>query len=346
MGVEMPESKTKCYEFDDFRLDTVNRQLLENGRPVSLTRKSYELLLCLVENSGRIIRKEELLDALWEGEFVEEANLTQHVYLLRKALRQKERDRSYIETIPKNGYRFQADVRLVPDVETDVVETELPAADRAAETVPHRWSEDHSTDDGTGSARLFADEPLRLPDPHTRPKVFNGTYKAVFLISLLLVPAIVLLYFNVPPVGSRSSGAGRELAVLPFRQITGEKDVKLGIGLTDVLIARLSGVEGLNVRPTSFILRYRDGEMNDPVSVGRELEVEYVLVGVVQREEDMVRVSVQLFDVGRKRQVWTQTFDETDRDMFKLQDRISDRIVRTMSMKPEKGRPETSNEAR
>ncbi len=109
----MSENNINCYEFDEYRLDVTNFQLLENGEPISLTQKSFELLHFLVENRGRIIKKEELLDSLWEGNYVEEANLTQHIYMLRKALKQQDRKKVFIETIPKNGYRFLADVREI-----------------------------------------------------------------------------------------------------------------------------------------------------------------------------------------------------------------------------------------
>ncbi len=106
----MSENNVGCYDFDDYRLGVANFRLLENGEQIALTQKSFELLQFLVENRGRILKKEELLDALWEGNFVEEANLTQHVYMLRKALKQKETKKVFIETIPKNGYRFLAEV--------------------------------------------------------------------------------------------------------------------------------------------------------------------------------------------------------------------------------------------
>ncbi len=102
--------KVACYQFGDCQLDVANCQLVRSGSPVSLTQKSFELLEFLILNRGRILRKEEFLETLWEGNYVEEANLTQHIYMLRKALNQNRDGEIYIETIPKNGYRFVADV--------------------------------------------------------------------------------------------------------------------------------------------------------------------------------------------------------------------------------------------
>ena len=98
------------YEFGAFRLDTDERILLREGQLVSLTPKSYETLLVLVKNSGRIIDKEELLEKIWPDTIVEEVSLAKMISLLRKTLCE-DFSRSYIETVPRRGYRFVADVR-------------------------------------------------------------------------------------------------------------------------------------------------------------------------------------------------------------------------------------------
>ena len=100
------------YEFGAFRLDTDERILLREGQLVSLTPKSYETLLVLVKNSGRIIDKEELLDKIWPDTIVEEVSLAKMISLLRKTLGEDFRH-SYIETVPRRGYRFVAEVREV-----------------------------------------------------------------------------------------------------------------------------------------------------------------------------------------------------------------------------------------
>jgi TolB-like protein/Tfp pilus assembly protein PilF len=101
-----------AYEFGPFRLDTAERLLLRDGKPVQLTPKAYEMLLALVERSGHIIEKDELLKEVWPDQFVEEGNLTQHVFALRKALGESVGGTQYIETVPRRGYRFIADVRM------------------------------------------------------------------------------------------------------------------------------------------------------------------------------------------------------------------------------------------
>jgi eukaryotic-like serine/threonine-protein kinase len=102
------------YEFGPFRLDTAERILLRDGHPVSLTPKAYEVLLALVRRAGHIVEKDELMRDIWADAFVEEGNLTHHIFTLRKALGEGSNAREYIETIPRRGYRFVSRVQEVP----------------------------------------------------------------------------------------------------------------------------------------------------------------------------------------------------------------------------------------
>ena len=97
------------YIFGRFYLDTRERILLYDGTAVPITLKAFNILLVLVQSSGHIVEKSELMKQVWPNAFVEEANLTQHIYKLRKILGVRADGRQYIETIPRRGYRFTAD---------------------------------------------------------------------------------------------------------------------------------------------------------------------------------------------------------------------------------------------
>jgi Tol biopolymer transport system component/DNA-binding winged helix-turn-helix (wHTH) protein len=99
------------YEFGPFRLDPAERKLSRNNEPVVLTPKAFDTLVLLVRNSGHLLEKDELISALWPDSFVEEGNLSNNIFVLRKALGE---DSQYIETIPKRGYRFVGAVRQLP----------------------------------------------------------------------------------------------------------------------------------------------------------------------------------------------------------------------------------------
>jgi Tol biopolymer transport system component/DNA-binding winged helix-turn-helix (wHTH) protein len=104
----------QLYEFGPFRLDPSEHFLLRDGKPVPLTPKAFDTLLVLVRNSGHLVEKEELMRLLWPNSFVEESNLNRNISMLRKALSESANDR-YIETVPKLGYRFVAEVKeLIP----------------------------------------------------------------------------------------------------------------------------------------------------------------------------------------------------------------------------------------
>ncbi|MGH9936584.1 MAG: winged helix-turn-helix domain-containing protein, partial [Blastocatellia bacterium] len=99
------------YEFGPFRLDAGERLLLRGGESVPLTPKAFDLLLALVEHHGHLLEKDELMKLVWPDTFVEEANLSSNVSLIRKALGDGANGQKYIETVPRRGYRFVAGVR-------------------------------------------------------------------------------------------------------------------------------------------------------------------------------------------------------------------------------------------
>src|SRR5215471_18724287 len=117
----MSQSAKVLYEFGPFRLDPSHEELVEGTRKVALTPKAYQTLLVLVENRGRTLSKDELLQKVWPDAFVEEATLAQNIFTLRKQLRDDRETAQYIETLPKRGYRFVAQVREVQIGEVQTV---------------------------------------------------------------------------------------------------------------------------------------------------------------------------------------------------------------------------------
>lgn len=106
----MTGEKNGGYSFGEFELDTSRRLLLRQGQPVDLKPKTFDLLLVLVENHDKVLSKSDLLDMVWENQFVEENNLTVHVAALRRALGESKRENRFIMTVPGRGYRFVADM--------------------------------------------------------------------------------------------------------------------------------------------------------------------------------------------------------------------------------------------
>ena len=113
----MANENNGLYEFGPFRLDTAQRLLLRDDCPVALQPKAFDTLLMLVRNSEKVVLKDELLNAVWADTFVQESNLTQNIFVLRKALGDNDGGRRYIITVPGRGYRFAEKVRTITEAE-------------------------------------------------------------------------------------------------------------------------------------------------------------------------------------------------------------------------------------
>src|SRR5215469_13422025 len=114
------------YEFSDFRLDPDQRTLMRNGEPVTLAPKPFDTLLFMLQNRGRTLEKNEFMKALWPESFVEEGNLSQNIFVVRRVLGDGQNGRFFIKTIPRRGYQFIASVRQV-DIPNAAMQSSLQA---------------------------------------------------------------------------------------------------------------------------------------------------------------------------------------------------------------------------
>ena len=140
----MSSNSGHVLQFKDFTIDTDEKVLLREGKPVALAPKVFETLLVLIESHGRIVLKEELMKRLWPETFVEEANLTFNIQQLRKSLGDNARSPIYIQTIARRGYRFIAAVEPLSGDNSEVQNTKPPVAG-VDETVPAQAAKDVST---------------------------------------------------------------------------------------------------------------------------------------------------------------------------------------------------------
>ena len=163
--------------------------------------------------------------------------------------------------------------------------------------------------------------------------------KLDFAIAALVVAVLVYLaatweWRKTDSLPSRSAPVvAATLAVLPFKPLlAATRDEALELGMTDTLIARLSSIEEVTVRPLSSVRRYGALEQ-DPLAAGRELEVASVLDGSIQRMGDRLRVTVRLLNVTDGSQIWSQQFDEQRDDVFAVQDSIAARVIGALSLR-------------
>src|SRR5688500_14676404 len=109
----MGENQKYFFEFGEFRLDPAEHRLMRDGKVIALTPKAFETLRLLVENSGRLLEKDRLMEMLWADAFVEEGNLADNISKIRQALGDSRKAPKFIETVSGRGYRFIADVRKI-----------------------------------------------------------------------------------------------------------------------------------------------------------------------------------------------------------------------------------------
>ena len=140
MSASMSHEAKELYEFGPFRIDPDKETLLRGGEPVPLTPKTFQILLVLVRHSKEVVTKDELMKMVWPDTFVEEANLSRNIFMLRKALGETAQDR-YIVTVPGRGYRLAENVHLVPGEELTIVAASHSRLQvDVTETKPWRWA--------------------------------------------------------------------------------------------------------------------------------------------------------------------------------------------------------------
>jgi DNA-binding winged helix-turn-helix (wHTH) protein/tetratricopeptide (TPR) repeat protein len=241
--VTTPEKR--LYEFDGFQVDPVKRLLVRDGRPVPLTPKAFSILLALLEGRGGVVKKEDLIQKVWTDAFVTDANLTQNISALRKALGERANDHRYVVTVPGQGYAFVADVADVTDV-AEIAEV-ADSADVAAagEEAP--------------STAAPAAAPAAAPPAPGPPAGLRPGRRAVLALAALALLAVVgfALYRLLAPAGRDAArGEARvarrtSVAVLGFKNLTADKETQwFDAALAEMLSTDLSA--GATVRVVSW----------------------------------------------------------------------------------------------
>jgi DNA-binding winged helix-turn-helix (wHTH) protein/TolB-like protein len=293
-----------CVQFGPFALNTWRGCLLRGDDEVHLRPQTYEVLRCLVENDGRLLSKDELIERVWQGRAVTDGSLGKCVEEIRDAL--GPRARSYVRNVRGRGYLFDSrGDKSDRDERGDIAAPVAPAPAAAAEAPP-------ATARGARTFRVGV----------------------LLLAATLTTLAVIAARAPSAPPGSSPARATRisvrSLAVLPFRETTDGPDGSLELGMADAVIMRLGVVDGLIVRPLSAIRPYAT-PARESTSIGRELEVDAVLEGNIQRTDTRVRVTARLLQVRDGRQLWADVFDGPFSDIFAVQDAIAERVARALA---------------
>jgi TolB-like protein/DNA-binding winged helix-turn-helix (wHTH) protein/Tfp pilus assembly protein PilF len=285
------------YEFGAYRLDTEEKVLLRDGQAVPIPPKDLETLLVLVERAGHIVEKDEVIEKVWPGVFIEEGNLSRRIFNLRQVLGEGPDGRQFIETVPKRGYRF---VGLVQE----------------------------ETQEGNSSAA-----PQGLNQPQVTEQVGHKSslwlWISVAVASVLTV--LVAQHFWHP---RSSTPQTVMLAVLPFENLSGDPhEDYFADGLTEEMIAQLGQVQPtrLGVIARTSIVRYKDTQ--EPIAeIAHKLGVGYILEGSVRRAGGRVRITAQLIRATQQTHVWAETYERPLDDVLSIQREIAEKITGALSI--------------
>jgi DNA-binding winged helix-turn-helix (wHTH) protein/TolB-like protein/Tfp pilus assembly protein PilF len=323
----MAKQTKPFYEFGSFRLDPVERLLCHQDEVVPLAPKVFDTLLALVENSGHLVEKDQLMKRVWPNTFVEECNLTLYISTLRKALGGNATEHQYIETIPKRGYRFVASVREFQDENTDLLVEEHTRSSIITEEREETRTQEFSE---TSVEKVLSTGTARKRRTGWQ---LHSLFTAILLIGLGVTMPVFYFWLSGKPKATEPGTAVRSVAVLPFKPLSPDGiDEYLGLGMADALITRLSNIKQVVVRPTSSILKYNVSGQ-DPQAAGRELQVESVLDGKIQRVGDRIRITVQLVSARDGLPLWADKFHEQFTNVFAVQDSISEQVAKALMLK-------------
>jgi TolB-like protein/DNA-binding winged helix-turn-helix (wHTH) protein len=297
------------FEFGSFRLDTCDRVLLRGRERLELPPRVFDTLLALVQSGGRLVEKDELMRTVWPNTAVEENNLSQAVYLLRKILQDGDGNR-YIETVPKRGYRFVARVReLGPEVESSI--KERPSQVQLG------------PDNGNSGNHISSQSPIKTP-PKPRWLVWCLAGLVGAFATLLVVQAS---RWRDRQKNQSDSEPIRSLAVLPLQNLSNDPaEEYFADGMTDELITELAQVRQLKVVSKTSIMQYKGVRRLLP-QIGRELGVDAVVEGSILRSGNRVRITAQLIRTATDHHIWAKAYEGDLNNVLSLQALVAEAIT-------------------
>jgi DNA-binding winged helix-turn-helix (wHTH) protein/Tfp pilus assembly protein PilF/TolB-like protein len=307
----------QIYIFGEFRLDPSNRLLTSNGREIPLAGRIFDLLLYLVQRPGQLLMKDDLLNVVWEGAFVEESSLTVAISALRRALNDDPHIRLYIQTVARRGYRFIAGVHRV---ESMLISP--PSAPISGASEPEEALVPPAIAASPESSASMSEEEESLHQAGTRKR---GRWWPLFCLYAALLAILSLGVWRL----LMPQRALQSLAVLPVTAASAGDhafdEVEL-LGTTDALVSRIENE--MVVRPTSSVLRYAASGAVDPVVAGQEQDVDAVLVGLLSSDGTNDVLQLKLVRVRDGLTLWQDVFRA--HGLNELQAAAGDAVARRM----------------
>jgi len=346
----LPQMRAKRLRFDRFVLDLDRGCLLLDGSEIDLRPKTFAVLQYLIENSGRLVSKDELFAAVWPNLAVTDDALVQSIGELRRALGND--GPRLIRTVPRRGYRLESAVSVIAPAgppATDATPDSPVSHDDAQSLDPTTVSlvapPDRPVTDGTpGSAA--SNNGAEAAERAVRPSATTGLAAALTgwhrgLLAALAVAALLaagVLWTNrgseskLPSSKSAEVGTRAAIAVLPFLSQSDDPAREyFADGVTQDIINALGRFSALTVMSWNAVLPYK-GKSASPLEIARGLAVRYQVEGSVRHTGDRVRVIAQLVNTDG-RVLWSARFDEALADLFALQDKITTQVAGTLAIR-------------
>ena len=269
--------------------------ITNNGTTVRLEPKVMEVLVCLANQAGEPITKDELLQAVWRDTFVSDDVLVRSISELRRVFEDDPRQPQFIQTIPKRGYRLLA--RVVPINGTTLAGSVSQPSD----------------DSQTATGKL---------------NLLSSWHRAAGLGGAVLVLLVALGVGGFRGMlRPASSPAIHSLAVLPLQNLSGDAEQDYFVdGLTEELITELSRLNAMKVISRTSVMRYKKSSKSLP-EIARELNVDAILEGSVLRSGDRVRITAQLIQAQTDANLWAETYDRSLGDTLRLQETVATAIA-------------------
>jgi TolB-like protein/DNA-binding winged helix-turn-helix (wHTH) protein len=295
-------------QFGDFVADFDSFELHKHGIRMKLQGQPFQILKLLLQRPGQLVTREELRMELWtESTFVDfDAGLNAAIRRLRDALNDSAEEPRYIETLPRHGYRFIAEVTNLA--------TETPWGGEATE-----------------------DPPLNLPG------IFTPAARSLLLALAVMSTLLVALLLRDNMRGllvSHAASPIRSVAVLPLANLSGDPEREyFADGMTDALITDLAHINTLRVISRNSTIRYKGTKKSLP-EIAKELNVDAIIEGSVVEDGNHIRISAQLLRASPEEHLWAKNYDRELRDVFSLQGQVAQDIateVRT-TLSPQESR--------
>ena len=282
--------------FGVFEADVRTGELTKHGKRLRLQQQPFQLLAMLLERPGELVTREELSSRLWPQTIVDfDHGLNKAIAKIREALGDSSENPRFIETVARRGYRFLADVAVVPAGQP---------ATAADDLAPLGDSGLHGRGDAGKS-----------------PRRLTARAWGLFGSGLALVLAASLSWILYPR--SHPSPAIRSLAVLPLENLSGDPAQDyFAEGMTDELITRLAQISALRVISRTSVMTYKSVRKSLP-EIARELNVDAVVEGSVSRSGERVRITAQLIRAPIDAHMWAHSYDDGLQDTLALQSKVA-----------------------